>query len=158
MHPNCQITIRTATFGKHQRYVLMDRQERYWNGQGWTRHLREALRHADIVGAHTEYQRVLEELYQDKPVRTFEAVTRLRLRELLPGRRPGSATIIDSGIARLNVVKDEQGEVFEIEATRKQPPVISVLDVQAADRHLLLLMRNSEGHKSKFLCGHDERN
>ena len=82
---------------------------------------------------------------------------RLRLRELLPGRRPGSATIIDSGIARLNVVKDDQGEVFEIEATRKQPPEISVLDVQAADRHLLLLMRNPEGQKSKFLCGHDER-
>jgi hypothetical protein len=82
---------------------------------------------------------------------------RLRLRELLPGRRPGSATIIDSGIARLNVVKDDQGEVFEIEATRKQPPELSVLDVQPADRHLLLLMRHSEGQKSKFLCGHDER-
>jgi hypothetical protein len=82
---------------------------------------------------------------------------RLRLRELLPGRRPGSATIIDSGIARLNVVKDDQGEVFEIEATRKQPPEISVLDVRPADRHLLLLMRNTEGQKSKFLCGHDER-
>src|SRR5262245_39658763 len=82
---------------------------------------------------------------------------RLRLRELLPGRRPGSATIIDSGIARLNVVTDDQGEVFEIEATRKQPPEISVLDVQPADRHLLLLMRNAEGQKSKFLCGHDER-
>jgi hypothetical protein len=82
---------------------------------------------------------------------------RLRLRELLPGRRPGSATIIDSGIARLNVVTDDQGEVFEIEATRKQPPELSVLDVQPADRHLLLLMRNAEGQKSKFLCGHDER-
>ena len=82
---------------------------------------------------------------------------RLRLRELLPGRRPGSATIIDSGIARLNVVKDDQGEVFEIEATRKEPPEISVLDVQPADRHLLLLMRSAEGQKSKFRCGHDER-
>ena len=63
---------------------------------------------------------------------------RLRLRELLPGRRPGSATIIDSGIARLNIVRDDQGEVFEIEATRKQ-------------------LRDAEGQKSKFLCGHDER-
>jgi len=33
---------------------------------------------------------------------------------------------------------------------------IAVLDVQPADRHLLLLVREN-GEKSKFLCGHDER-
>lgn len=79
MHPNCQITIRTAIFGTHMRYVLMDQRERYWTGDGWTHDLRKALRHADILGAHTEYQRVVEGLYQDKPVRIFEAVIRLRV-------------------------------------------------------------------------------
>ena len=33
---------------------------------------------------------------------------------------------------------------------------IAVLDVQPADRHLLLLVREGQD-KSKFLCGHDER-
>src|SRR5207253_3034906 len=33
---------------------------------------------------------------------------------------------------------------------------VSVLDVQRADRHLLLLVREGV-EKSKFLCGHDER-
>jgi hypothetical protein len=33
---------------------------------------------------------------------------------------------------------------------------IAVLDVQPADRHLLLLVREGKD-KSKFLCGHDER-
>ncbi|MFO0960881.1 MAG: hypothetical protein U0800_26160 [Isosphaeraceae bacterium] len=31
-----------------------------------------------------------------------------------------------------------------------------MLDVQPADRHLLLMFREGE-QKSKFLCGHDER-
>ncbi|SRR6266542_902306 len=79
MHPNCRITIRTAVFGKHKRYVLMDQQERYWTGDGWTLDLCKALRHADILGAHTEYQRVMEALYQDMPLRTFEAVIRVRV-------------------------------------------------------------------------------
>jgi hypothetical protein len=33
---------------------------------------------------------------------------------------------------------------------------IDVLDLQPADRHLLLLVRDGS-EKSKFLCGHDER-
>src|SRR5213079_355887 len=33
---------------------------------------------------------------------------------------------------------------------------IAVLDMQPADRHLLLLVREGRD-KSKFLCGHDER-
>ena len=35
-------------------------------------------------------------------------------------------------------------------------PEVAVLDVQPADRHLLLLVREA-GEKQKFLCGHDER-
>jgi hypothetical protein len=36
------------------------------------------------------------------------------------------------------------------------PGRIAVLDVQPADRHLLLLMREGK-EKNKFLCGHAER-
>ena len=79
MHPNCKITIRTATFGKHHRYVLMDRRERYWTGDGWMHDLRKALRHATILGAGEEYQRVMVELFKDKPVRIFEAVVRVQV-------------------------------------------------------------------------------
>jgi hypothetical protein len=73
------IGIRTIKCGRHQRYVLMDDQERFWTGDGWVNDLRKALRHADIRGAHTEFQRIMEELYQHKPVRTFEAVIRVRV-------------------------------------------------------------------------------
>jgi hypothetical protein len=79
MHRTCRITIRTATFGKYQRYVLMDQRGRNWTGDGWTTGLRRALRHADILGAHQEYQRVMERLYQDKSVRTFEATIQVRV-------------------------------------------------------------------------------
>jgi hypothetical protein len=79
MHPNYRIAIRTATFGKHKRHILTDQRERYWTGDGWTHDLRKALRHANILGAHTEYQQVMEELYQDKPVRTFEATIKVRV-------------------------------------------------------------------------------
>jgi hypothetical protein len=79
MHRTCQITIRTATFGKYQRYVLMDQRGRYWTGDGWAADLHRALRHADILGAHQEYQRVMEQLYQDKPVRTFEATIKVQV-------------------------------------------------------------------------------
>jgi hypothetical protein len=63
----------------------------------------------------------------------------------------------DPGAARLNVLKDREGEFFDIECLRGKTAEISVLDVQPRDRHLLLLVRNGAGTKSKFLCGHDER-
>jgi hypothetical protein len=61
-----------------------------------------------------------------------------------------------AGVISLDVQTDRRGEFFEI---IKQPGVeteIAVLDVQPADRHLLLLVREGKD-KSKFLCGHDER-
>ncbi len=73
------VGIRTITSGVHKRYILMDDRERFWTGEAWTSELRKALRHATIQGAHEEFQRVMEELYQDKPVRTFEAVIRVRV-------------------------------------------------------------------------------
>jgi len=58
------------------------------------------------------------------------------------------------GVVSLDVRADRRGEFFEIAGG---PGVeVAALDVQSADRHLLLLVRGG-GEKSKFLCGHDER-
>ena len=51
---------------------------------------------------------------------------------------------------------DRKGEFFEVVRQPGAEPEVAVLDVQPADRHLLLLVREG-GEKSKFLCGHDER-
>ena len=66
-----------------------------------------------------------------------------------PSRRGRS-----SGAVSLDVQTDRKGEFFEI--VRRPEAEITVLDVQPADRHLLLLVREGKD-KSKFLCGHDER-
>jgi hypothetical protein len=54
------------------------------------------------------------------------------------------------------VQTDRKGEFFEIALVPEAEAEVDVLDVQPTDRHLLLLVRESEG-KSKYLCGHDER-
>ena len=56
----------------------------------------------------------------------------------------------------LDVQADRKGEFFEILRAPDAAAEIAVLDVQPADRHLLLLVRDGM-EKSKFLCGHDER-
>lgn len=56
----------------------------------------------------------------------------------------------------LDVQTDRKGEFFEISQPPGAETEIAVLDVQPADRHLLLLVREGKD-KSKFLCGHDER-
>jgi hypothetical protein len=56
----------------------------------------------------------------------------------------------------LDVQNDRHGEFFEVIHNPKNESNLEVLDVQPADRHLLLLVRQ-DGEKSKFLCGHDER-
>lgn len=61
-----------------------------------------------------------------------------------------------AGVISLNVQSDRKGEFFEILSQRDAEAEIAVLDVQPADRHLLLLFREGKD-KSKFLCGHDER-
>ena len=61
----------------------------------------------------------------------------------------------DRGV-RLDVRTDGEGEFFEIRRGATAEAQVEVLDLQPADRHLLLLVRQ-EGAKSKFLCGHDER-
>src|SRR5437899_6407167 len=75
---------------------------------------------------------------------------RLKIADRLPGRNR------TAGVISLDVQTDRKGEFFEI---TQQPGVeveVAVLDVQPADRHLLLLVREGKD-KSKFLCGHDER-
>lgn len=55
---------------------------------------------------------------------------------------------------RVDIREDRKGEAFFLQENGRAE--IEVLDVQPADRHLLLMFR--EGlEKSKFLCGHDER-
>ena len=60
------------------------------------------------------------------------------------------------GAPRIDVRSDRRGEFFEITFGRGNLTEVEVVDVDARDRHLLLLVRNGE-RKSKFLCGHDER-
>jgi len=61
-----------------------------------------------------------------------------------------------TGPISLDVQADAKGEFFEIVRQPGFDAEIAVLDVQPADRHLLLLVRDGRD-KSKFLCGHDER-
>src|SRR5258708_23727824 len=48
------------------------------------------------------------------------------------------------------------GEFSELSRPPGVEVEVAVLDVQPADRHLLLLVREGK-ERSKFLCGHDER-
>jgi hypothetical protein len=61
-----------------------------------------------------------------------------------------------ASVLSLNVHSDRQGEFFEIVRPAGAGADVTVLDVQPADQHLLLLIREGKD-KSKFLCGHDER-
>src|SRR2546430_16885802 len=61
-----------------------------------------------------------------------------------------------AGVLSLDVQADRKGEFFEIVRRPGAEAEVAVLDVQPADRHLLLLVREGKD-KSKFLCGHDER-
>jgi hypothetical protein len=55
----------------------------------------------------------------------------------------------------IDVRRDEEGEFFDIKV--KKEIELLTLDVQKNDRHLLLLTRDPDNPKAKFLCGHDER-
>jgi hypothetical protein len=68
-----------------------------------------------------------------------------------PSRRTGTA-----GVVSLDVQIDRAGEFFQIAQRPDAEAQVAVIDVQPADRHLLLLVREGKD-KSKFLCGHDER-
>ncbi|MHC4219214.1 MAG: hypothetical protein ACYSU7_12255 [Planctomycetota bacterium] len=69
---------------------------------------------------------------------------RLKLGEFDPRRR-----------GTIDIGRDRHGEFFEINADRDQE--VQVIDVRPKDRHLLLMIRDEDQHKHKFVCGHDER-
>jgi hypothetical protein len=74
-------------------------------------------------------------------------------------RRTPAVTWLDPALLdriSLDVQADRKGEFFEMTVEPGAKAEIAVLDVQPADRHLLLLLREGKD-KSKFLCGHDER-
>jgi hypothetical protein len=75
---------------------------------------------------------------------------RLKVADRRPGRFRTTVPIT------LDVRTDGKGEFFEIVKQLGSEAEIAVLDVQPADRHLLLLVREGTD-KNKFLCGHDER-
>jgi len=70
--------------------------------------------------------------------------------------RPSRRSRPTSGRISLDVKADRNGEFFEVVTPGIDGPEVAVLDIQPADRHLLLLVRE-QGEKHKFLCGHDER-
>jgi hypothetical protein len=55
----------------------------------------------------------------------------------------------------IDIGRDRQGEFFELYVDGDQE--VQVLDLHAKDRHLLLLIKDDDQHKHKFVCGHDER-
>jgi len=62
----------------------------------------------------------------------------------------------------LNVLRDENGEYFDIRQTHDARVEYIVMDVKPDDRHLLLMTRHFDNNnkllgKQKFLMGHDER-
>jgi hypothetical protein len=61
-----------------------------------------------------------------------------------------------AGSLALDIQSDRKGEYFEVIHQPGADVALEVLDVQPADRHLLLLVREGK-EKSKYLCGHDER-
>src|SRR6476620_3770640 len=62
-----------------------------------------------------------------------------------------------TGAPRIDIGQDSRGEFFDVRFSRTGRPIeLFVVDVDRADRHLLLLVRDGR-EKSKFLCGHDER-
>lgn len=76
---------------------------------------------------------------------------RLKLEEGAVRLRSGGA-----GRFAIDVRSDGKGEFFEIRGRRDAGVEFEVVDLQAAQRHLLLLVREGD-RKQKFLCGHDER-
>jgi hypothetical protein len=76
---------------------------------------------------------------------------RLKVQERAARDRAGS----DANLA-VDVQRDGKGEFFEIRVRPMMDVRLEVVDVQPAERHLLLLAEEGS-RKLKFLCGHDER-
>jgi len=63
-------------------------------------------------------------------------------------------TRMDGNVA-MDVRRDRKGEFFEI--LLRDGVGTQILDVKPKDRHLLIMVRDPENPKARFLCGHDER-
>src|SRR5512141_3100589 len=60
----------------------------------------------------------------------------------------------------VDISKDGHGPFFDVTLGEDAARELEVLDIQPGQRHLLLLVREPDGHreaKHKYLCGHDER-
>jgi hypothetical protein len=55
----------------------------------------------------------------------------------------------------LDIRKDGKGEFFDLQINDLES--CEVVNIDPADRHLLLAIQSGNGTKEKFLCGHDER-
>lgn len=63
---------------------------------------------------------------------------------------------VTGGVA-LDIAEDRAGELFDVRVAQGTEPELLVLNAEPRLRHLVLMARNEDGQKSKFLCGHDER-
>jgi len=59
------------------------------------------------------------------------------------------------GNVALDIRRDKNGEFFDFHL--REGIKTQVLDVRPDERHLLLMIRDPENPKARFLCGHDER-
>ena len=93
----------------------------------------------------------------------FEAMgARLKVGELRPRRWQ---RMNDAVSFTVDIKEDKRGEFFELLVRPDADPDLQILDLQPADRHLLLLSKEVRDPKrgrngvdlSRFLCGHDER-
>lgn len=85
--------------------------------------------------------------------RKFEEIgARLRVGDHV---RAGAAPV------RLDVLRDDKGEYFDLQVRPGADVTIGVVDARPEDRHLLLLVREpgkrNGPDRLKYLCGHDER-
>lgn len=96
---------------------------------------------------------VVPRLTAEPVARKFERMgARVKFVELPPLRRRSPLrTQLPNGRFFVNILHDQKGDYFEI--TKSAGAIVTVLHLDPADRHLLLMAPD----KSKFLCGHDER-
>lgn len=62
-----------------------------------------------------------------------------------------------TGPVILDIGRDRQGELFEVQISQEAAPDVLVLHAVPRLQHLVLLARTSQDQKHRFLCGHDER-
>jgi len=74
---------------------------------------------------------------------------RAQVRELINRRARGPV--------ELDIAHDNQGELFDIRVSVRNPVEVEILQTAPKQRHLLLMTRSPANEKHKFLCGHDER-